>query len=277
MSKHKHIKVGKTWATKGLLKRLLKAHRNIGTRQLEPDVVSTRYTISKTAQGVRDFIGRDYDCLLTLSGGIDSTVLLHHLLEGGKKPLCVYVDYGTKSREAELKCANLTVEEFGIELVVIPFPFYTENVVAAILDNTKEVEIGAQWWLEGRNAIIGMILAVFASERNLPEIYIGINASDSRGDYIDTDARFVAALNSLITCSCRKPVKVYAPWVDIDYSKIDVINYGNLLGVDWMKTHSCSNGRTKPCCDYYGCESCKSRREEFEMLDLKDPWMPNYD
>lgn len=268
----KHIKIGKRKVSKRLLLELVAAHKN---RPVTDG--SVRHYITKTATGVSEFAVRPNDCLLTLSGGIDSTVLLHSLLEDGMKPLCVYVDYGTKSREAEIRCATASASEFGLELVVIPFPFYTDNVVAAILDNTKEAEVGAQWWLEGRNAIIGVMLAVYASERALTEIYLGINASDSRGDYIDTDARFVAALNSLIACSCRKPVKVYAPWVDGGCTKVDVINYGNELGVDWMKTHSCSNGKTHPCCDYYGCESCNSRRDEFEQLGLQDPWMPNYD
>jgi queuosine biosynthesis protein QueC len=188
----------------------------------------------------------------------------------------VYIDYGTKSRVAEMQCAAKTAEQLGLEFRVVEFPFYTKNTKAFILGNSDFAEQGSMFWLEGRNAIICMMMAVLAKEYDANEIYIGINASDSRGDYIDTDARFVASINSTIACSCRHPVKVLAPWVDKQMTKVDVIALGEKYGLDWKLTHSCSNGETAPCCDYYGCESCFYRREEFETLGLKDPWMPTY-
>lgn len=217
------------------------------------------------------------NCLLTLSGGIDSTVLAYWLVKKRKRPVCIYIDYGTKSREAELRCATQTATLLGLQLRVVPFPFYTQNTNAYILGNTTDAENGSMFWLEGRNAIICMMMAVLAKEYDVNEIYIGVNASDSRGDYIDTDDRFVASINSTIACSCRHKVKVVAPWLDKNMSKVDVIALGEKYGLDWKQTHSCSSSTHTPCCDYYGCESCYYRREEFEQLGLKDPWMPDYD
>ncbi|MDD4281763.1 MAG: 7-cyano-7-deazaguanine synthase, partial [Candidatus Methanofastidiosa archaeon] len=38
----------------------------------------------------------EHDAILILSGGLDSTVLLYHLLEKGVRPLAVTMRYGQK-------------------------------------------------------------------------------------------------------------------------------------------------------------------------------------
>jgi len=215
------------------------------------------------------------DCMVTLSGGIDSTVLVHELVYQGFHPMCVYVSYGSKSELAEKRCAIATARQFDLPLVEVKFP-YKDLATAYILGNTAEYEEGTQFWLEGRNAIICMSLAVLASNLKFEQVFIGINASDSKGNYIDTDARFVAAVNMLITCSCRSKVTVRAPWIEMGLTKIDVIKKGIEYKVDFEKyTHSCSNseGKAKPCCDYWNCDSCYYRRLEFESLGIDDPFL----
>lgn len=216
-------------------------------------------------------------CLLTLSGGIDSTVLAHQLVDDAEVPLCVYVDYGTRCRDAEISAARATCKDLGLELQVIDMTVYKSIAQAFILGNSDEVERGSMFWLEGRNAIIGLLLAVMASGLDLTEVYLGINYDDNRGEYVDTDARFVAALNMLILCSMRKEVTVHAPWIEHKMTKSEVIEHGNTLNIDWVRTtHSCSSsiGVAPPCCDYVNCESCISRASDFAELSLPDPFAP---
>jgi len=216
-----------------------------------------------------------YDSILTLSGGIDSTVLAHHLVHEGRNPLCVYIDYGTKSRDAELAKAGATANLLKLKLKVIPFPIYKDITKAYILGNTEEYEEGSAFWLEGRNAIIGMVLAIMAGGMGLREVFLGINAGDNEGgEYVDTDSRFIAALNLLIQCSCKSNVRVVAPWLDMEMTKGKVIELGKTYGVNWVKqTHSCSTTTgSEPCLDYYECESCYERRYAFEEVGMKDPF-----
>lgn len=215
-------------------------------------------------------------CLLTLSGGIDSTVLLYKLIRDGEHPLCVYVDYGTKSRQKELEKAQYTCQLLKVDLLVIPLPIYTECTSAYILGNTKEYAEESMFWLEGRNAVIGMLLAVLAAGKGLSTIYLGINFSDDNGEYPDTNRKFVSALNTLIACSFKSDITVRAPWLELKWRKADIIKLGESYKIAWVaQTHSCSSSDGDPCCDYYLCDSCVSRRSDFEEVGLKDPFYRN--
>ena len=149
-----------------------------------------------------------YDCIVTLSGGIDSTVLTHHLVKNGKQPLCVYIDYNTKSKEGELRASRKTCELLGLDFKIIPFHLYSDLCKAFILGNTDEYEQDSQFWLEGRNGLIGFILAILASSNGIKEVYMGINYDDYDENYIDTNSDFILALNNLISHSIKKDVKV---------------------------------------------------------------------
>ena len=214
-----------------------------------------------------------YDCLLTLSGGIDSTVLAHNITRDGWTPLCVYVDYGTRSKIGELRAARETCKDLNLDLKIIDFTVYKELSKAFILGNSEEYLEGSMFWLDGRNAIIGLMLSVLASSLEIDRVFLGINASDSDGDYLDTTDEFMWSLNGLVRKSCRHTVTVEAPWLDCNLTKSDVIELGNTYNLDWVRTtHSCSSGTEFPCCDYENCESCKYRQIDFAAVNLPDPF-----
>lgn len=216
-----------------------------------------------------------HDSLLTLSGGIDSGVLAHYLVKQGKIPLCVYIDYETISKNAEMECAKRTCELLELELIIIPFHLYKDITKSFILGNTLEYDKGVQFWLEGRNSLICLILAIMAANKGIEEVYIGINYDDFvEGMYLDTDSRFVDAINNLIQVCFRKKVTIKAPWLDLKYKKSDVIKLGNTYDIDWVKyTHSCSSKDNYPCLDYVNCESCSNRRDDFMDAGMEDPFI----
>lgn len=217
------------------------------------------------------------DCIATMSGGIDSVVLAHILKDEGRKPLYVYIDYGTQGRDGEIRAAINSCKKLGVPLMCMDFSIYKELTKAYILGNTKEFEKGTQMWLEGRNGLIGFILAIMASSMKLTQVFMGSNADDYDELYLDTDQRFYDALNNLIHTSFRFKVTVSAPLLERNMIKGDVIKKGIELGVDFVtETHSCSSsGET--CCDYEHCESCKERKAEFDALGLKDPFLKERD
>lgn len=59
--------------------------------------------------------GKPYDCIIGLSGGIDSSYVAHRVIELGLRPLAVHVDTGWNS---ELAVSNIEriVEKLGIDL-----------------------------------------------------------------------------------------------------------------------------------------------------------------
>lgn len=114
--------------------------------------------------------GDKYDCLIGLSGGVDSSYMLHKAVEAGLRPLCYTVDNGYNDPRADENIMRL------VETLKVPFFRYTINVdrfknlqAAFILAGQKNIEIptdhilfattyemaskyGIKWILSGGNA-----------------------------------------------------------------------------------------------------------------------------
>lgn len=60
--------------------------------------------------------GRQYDCLVGVSGGVDSSWVLHKAVELGLRPLAVHMDNGWNSELAQNNIANL-VQTLDVDLV----------------------------------------------------------------------------------------------------------------------------------------------------------------
>lgn len=222
----------------------------------------------------------EYDCIATLSGGIDSTVIAHRLRDQDINPMFVYVNYGSVATYNELKACMETVKRLGSDLWVLEYPLYeTNNLQSYILGNTKKCDEDSPFWLEGRNANIVLTLATIASMNNMHGVYIGINWSDSFGDlYPDTDLRFLHSMNALLACSFKSPVICHAPLLEEYLEKHDVIREGiEKWSINWTKeTYSCSsitNGAS-PCLDYENCNSCSGRKHDFSLVGAVDPFEP---
>ena len=59
--------------------------------------------------------GKEYDCIIGVSGGIDSTYVAYLAKELGLKPLAVHLDYGWNS-ELAVTNINATLQKLGIDL-----------------------------------------------------------------------------------------------------------------------------------------------------------------
>lgn len=68
--------------------------------------------------------GKKYDCLIGLSGGVDSSYALHKIVEQGLRPLCFSVDNGWQTPEADENMMRM------VEGLKVPFYRYTIDLEA---------------------------------------------------------------------------------------------------------------------------------------------------
>ncbi len=86
--------------------------------------------------------GRDYDCIIGVSGGVDSTYVAHFLVSKGIRPLAVHFDNGWNS---ELAVSNIekTIEKLNIDLYtyVMDWNIFKNIQVAFLKSSTPDGEI----------------------------------------------------------------------------------------------------------------------------------------
>ncbi len=132
--------------------------------------------------------GKLYDCLLGMSGGVDSSMCLHYLVENGIRPLCFSIDNGWQSKEAQENIMRM------VEKLKVPFYRFTINLKefgdlqsAFIQSGVKNLEVTtdhilmASTYLMAYDNGIKYIISGgnHATEGVLPEFY-GYNARDLR-------------------------------------------------------------------------------------------------
>jgi queuosine biosynthesis protein QueC len=220
----------------------------------------------------------DYDVVSTLSGGIDSTTTAYITVkEMEESPLFLYIDYGSKVAQSEIRASLETCKRLDAPLLVVPFKDFMGMNKSFLMDNgLTDPEKGLQFWSEGRNAILALMAASVASAVGSEWVYLSISASDSNGGYVDTDQSFLDAVNLLIRHSFRNKVRVMSHLLDEDLDKYEVIERGEGLGIDWVaQTHSCSSSNIV-CCNYKVCESCQHRLAGFILADKTDPFDPEH-
>jgi len=132
--------------------------------------------------------GKQYDCPLGLSGGVDSSLCLHYLVENEIRPLCWSMDNGYNSDVSDENIMKM-VEKLKIPFIkkVIDLNEYSDLQAAFLKSGVKNIEIPTDHILmalqyetaieHGINRIIGG--GNHATEGIMPESY-GYNAQDLR-------------------------------------------------------------------------------------------------
>lgn len=236
------------------------------------------YAYLKTVEDVLEYQSDNgsIEAVSTLSGGIDSTTTAYIATkEYGEHCLFLYIDYGSKVAASEIEASRKTAEALDMPFLVVQFKdFMKVNKSFLMGNNAVEAERGLQFWSEGRNAMLALMAANVASTIGCGYVYLSISASDSDGDYVDTDEAFIDAVNLMIRHSFRNRVRVGSILLDENLSKCEVIARGSALGVSWVgQTHSCSSSTTV-CCNYSTCESCMHRLAGFVLNEQPDPFDP---
>ncbi len=102
-----------------------------------PEKLKEKISIMKDA-------GKDkkYDCIIGLSGGLDSSYLCHVMYEFGVRPLLIHVDNGWNSNLAEYNIRCITEKtQFDFERVTVDFDMFKELQKAYFRASVCDVEV----------------------------------------------------------------------------------------------------------------------------------------
>jgi 7-cyano-7-deazaguanine synthase len=220
------------------------------------------------------------DCILLLSGGIDSTVVLADLKRRKRRPLCLIFDYG-QSLQGEIQYAVANARRYDVPHRVVDLPLgWTAPGCALLNDGAAGLakgrslnEIAAAGappsYVPFRNGVF-LALAVAAGEgHGIADIYCGGNGLAS-GNYPDDTAEFAAAFEAAAEVGTQP---AYAPRINFPLatmSKADVVRRAWFLGVELDHTWSCyHDGRHLPMARPCGtCDSCVQREAAIAQARL---------
>lgn len=168
--------------------------------------------------------------IILLSGGLDSYVSLVFALQNSNVALGIVFDYGQKVFEEEYEAASKIAKLYNLKLEVIK------------LDFLKNLLIENSDWVPNRNGLFLNIAACYADKYGYDEIIIGANKEEAE-KFSDNKQEFIALADSFFEYSTNAHPKVFAPLKNM--TKVDIINKGLELGIDFSLIKSCYNKKSE--------------------------------
>ena len=214
--------------------------------------------------------------VILVSGGIDSTTLLHYIVKElkDKNTRAITINYGQRHSK-EIQCAH-----YQCNLLNIPVDDLDLTGIAKFLNSSslmqnsnkevpqiKEVMGDPQpsTYVPNRNMMFLSIAVAYAENVGLNVVYYGAQLHDLYG-YFDTSQEFLDRMNYIFELNRKNTIQVKAPF--INFKKSQIIKLGLGLGVDYSKTWSCYNGKDKA--DPTSATSAE-RLKAFSEVGIPDP------
>jgi len=210
--------------------------------------------------------------VLIHSGGLDSTVLLYHLLAEGHSVSALSVHYGQRHAK-ELARAAAIAQRMGVRHEMadlravagllagssltspdIPVPeghYAEENMKATVVPN--------------RNMILLALAAGWAISQKADAVAYAAHSGD-HAIYPDCRTEFADAMRHAIGLADWHKVDLLRPFVTL--TKADIVRRGAQLFVPFADTWSCYKGGDLHC---GRCGTCIERREAFHLAGVLDP------
>ena len=229
-------------------------------------------------------IDKVHKIVVSLSGGLDSTILLTLMVHrfGKENVHAISFDYNQR-HDIELTCARRTVQKLGVTHYIADISFLgtmAEGVSAmvkgSIATPTMEDVLGEPQpvtYMPNRNMILAAITASYAESIGADGIALGINPKLDGHLYYDCTESYMKSLQKVFDHNRKHPISILTPFNAI--TKSEIIKLGSELNVDLTNTFTCydpkisADGRVYTPCGV--CPSCFPRKAGFEKAGIEDP------
>jgi 7-cyano-7-deazaguanine synthase len=217
--------------------------------------------------------------VVLLSGGLDSTTLLHHVVRqrGAGEVYALSFLYGQK-HQRELEAATWQARVVGVKAHdIVDMGFFESLTTGASALTDRAIEVPRLQdmteaslsqpltYVPNRNIILLSLAAAYAEAKGVQDVYYGAQSQDRYG-YWDCTQEFLDRMNAVLSLNRRKGVRIHAPFVAM--SKAQELALGLEMGVDYAHTWTCYRGDTFPCGE---CPACVERRAAFASAGVPDP------
>lgn len=215
--------------------------------------IKTRADLTTIAEKIkRRGTGKDYDCIIGVSGGVDSSFVAYLVKDLGLKPLAIHVDNGWNS-ELAVKNIESLLSKLGIDLYtyVIDWEEFRDLQISFLKASTPDAEIPS-------DHAIGAVIFKMAAKHKIKYIISGSNLSTEATrvkawSYGHSDWRYIKSVNKLMSGKKLRKYPHYG-FMDALYYKlmlqqtsVKVLDY-----IDYNKNEAIEILQTKFGWKYYG-------------------------
>ena len=225
--------------------------------------------------------------VLTLSGGMDSSVLLYMAQDRGYNEIhTLTFDYGQRHKK-ELECVNKQLSNFNetydgrinlkvtnkvLDVKYIKDIAPTSSLTNKDIDNPKISEMAGDAqpvsYVPFRNMMFLSICASYAEGIDADAVWYGAAEVDSLAGYWDGSKESVDTVNRVTDLNREKRITIEAPLLNM--SKAAIVKEGLRLGVKYGDTWTCYSNREDGLADAT-TPSSSMRVKGFIDAGYKDP------
>lgn len=210
--------------------------------------------------------------VVVLSGGMDSTVLLHDRVKAGHRVSAISFDYGSRHNHRELPMAMASCKALGVSHEVVPLGFINTLFTSSLLRSGDEIPDGGydaenmkSTVVPFRNAILMSVAVGYGESIGANEVVLASHGGD-HVIYPDCRPEFNKAFAQAADLGTDGAVKVIFPYATMD--KRDIGDLGRRLGVDFSATWTCYKGGEMHCGT---CGACDERQYALRKKEGLDP------
>lgn len=182
------------------------------------------------------------------SGGIDSSVILFMLKEKKHDVYPLYIDYGHKSANIEIK----SLKEICRRLKVEPKIFQLQDIssISSGLTSPNISHVDNPYF-PNRNLLFLTIASAYAHRNSIRVISIGLL---DNVNFPDQSKNFLNKAEDSISEGLGYKIKILAPLIELD--KREVVGLAKKHDIPLELTYSCYSGNEMPC---NICKACQER------------------